>query len=173
MRIGIGLNLFQPDTGGVGNYVLTLLRHWPEFAPQHPMVLFTFDHNESMLALLPPESRRHEYRLQTQEGVSAHLDKIDLYFCPFGSLWPRPLPLPTALTFHDMQERFYPQFFTAAQLEERFFHYDWSLRMADVVIAVSDFTRQSCIDITGISPRKIRRIYHAPDELPAPELPAG
>ena len=173
MRIGIGLNLFQPDTGGVGNYVLTLLRHWPRLAPEHPMVLFTFDHNESMLALLPPESRRHEYRLQTQEGVLDHLDKIDLYFCPFSSLWPRPMPLPTVLTFHDMQERFYPQFFTAAQLEERFFHYDWSLRMADAVIAVSDFTRQSCIDITGISGRKIRRVYHAPDELPAPQMPDG
>jgi glycosyltransferase involved in cell wall biosynthesis len=173
MRIGIGLNLFQPDTGGVGNYVLTLLRHWPRLAPEHPMVLFTFDHNESMLALLPPEARRHEYRLQTQEGVLNHLDKIDLYFCPFGSLWPRPMPLPTVVTFHDMQERFYPQFFTAAQLEERFFHYDWSLRMADAVIAVSDFTRQSCIDITGISRRKIRRVYHAPDELPSPQVPEG
>lgn len=173
MRIGIGLNLFQPHTGGVGNYALTLLRHWPQLAPEHPMVLFTFDHNESMLDLLPPESRRHEYRLRTQEEVSAHLDKIDVYFCPFGSLWPRPLPLPTALTFHDMQERFYPQFFTAAQLEERFFHYDWSLRMADAVIAVSDFTRQSCIDITGISSRKIQRVYHAPDELPPPRIPEG
>lgn len=173
MRIGIGLNLFQPDSGGVGNYVLTLLRHWPRLAPEHPMVLFTFDHNESMLSLLPPESRRHEYRIQVQEDVSAHLDKIDLYFCPFSSLWPRPLPLPTALTFHDMQERFFPQFFTPAQMEERFFHYDWSLRMADAVIAISDFTRQSCIDVTGISGRKIRRVYHAPDELPSPQVPEG
>ncbi|HVS51474.1 MAG TPA: glycosyltransferase family 1 protein [Opitutaceae bacterium] len=173
MRIGIGLNLFQPDAGGVGNYVLTLLRHWPRLAPEHPMVLFTFDHNDAMLAQLPPESRRHEYRLQVQEDVFHHLDKIDLYFCPFGSLWPRPMPLPTALTFHDMQERFFPEFFTAAQLEERFFHYDWSLRMADAVITVSDFTRQSCIDIPGISRWKIRRVYHAPDELPAPRTPDG
>ena len=77
------------------------------------------------------------------------------------------------LTFHDMQERFYPQFFTAAQLEERFFHYDWSLRMADAVVAVSDFTRRCCIEIVGISPRKIRTIHHAPDELPLPQTPAG
>src|SRR3954470_21088856 len=163
MRIGIGLNLFQADSGGVANYALTLLRQWPQLAPQHPMVLFTFDHNEAMLAQLPPESRRFEHRLRVQEDVHAHLDKIDVYFCPFGSLWPRPLPLPTALTFHDMQERFYPEFFTPAQLEERFFHYDWSLRMADAVITVSDFTRQSCIDIPEINRWKIRRVYHAPD----------
>jgi glycosyltransferase involved in cell wall biosynthesis len=45
--------------------------------------------------------------------------------------------------------------------------------MADTVIAISDFTRQSCIDIVGISGRKIRRVYHAPDELPAPQTPEG
>lgn len=173
MRIGIGLNLFQPHTGGVGNYALTLLRHWPEFAPQHQLVLFTFDHNEAMLDLLPAECRRREFRLRVQEEVAAHLDKIDVYFCPFGSLWPRPLPLPTALAFHDMQERFFPQYFTAAQLEERFYHYDWSLRMADAVITVSDFTKRSCVNITGISSRKIRRVYHAPDELPRPQMPDG
>lgn len=173
MRIGIGLNLFQPHTGGVGNYALTLLRHWHEFAPEHPMVLFTFDHNEEMLSLLPPEARRHEYRIQVQEDVVQHLDKIDVYFCPFSSLWPRPLPIPSVVTFHDMQERFYPQFFSANELRERFFHYDWSLRMADAVITVSDFTRQSCIDITGVTGRKIRRVYHAPDELPPPRQPDG
>ena len=173
MRVGIGLNLFKSDTGGVGNYVLTLLRHWNEFAPEHRMVLFTFDHNDEMLAHLPPDTRRHEHRLQVQEDVFGHLREIDVYFCPFGSLWPRPMAIPTALTFHDMQERFFPQFFTQAQLEERFFHYDWSLRMADAVIAISDFTRQSCIDIVGISGRKIRRIHHAPDDLPPPQTPEG
>lgn len=173
MRIGIGLNLFLPDSGGVSNYAVTLLRHWHQYAPEHPMVLFTFDHNEPMLSQLPPEARRHERRIQVQEDVFKHLDEIDLYFCPFSSLWPRPMPLPTALTFHDMQERFYPQYFTQAQLEERFFHYDWSLRMADAVIAVSDFTRRSCIDLVGISPRKIRTVHHAPDALPAPRRPDG
>jgi glycosyltransferase involved in cell wall biosynthesis len=137
------------------------------------MVLFTFDHNEEMLALLPAEARRHQYRIQVQEDVVQHLDQIDVYFCPFSSLWPRPLPIPSVVTFHDMQERFYPQFFSATELRERFFHYDWSLRMADAVITVSDFTRQSCIDITGITGRKIRRVYHAPDELPPPRQPDG
>lgn len=171
MRIGIGLNLLQPDNGGVTNYVLTLLRHWPRLAGGHEMVLFSFDHNEALLRLLPAESRRHEIRLQTQEGIFDHLDRIDVYFCPFGSLWPRPVPIPTVLTFHDMQERFFPEFFTPAQHVERYYHYDWSLRMADAVIAVSDFTRRSCIEIAGITPRKIVRVHHAPDELPASRRP--
>jgi glycosyltransferase involved in cell wall biosynthesis len=173
MRIGIGLNLLAPDSGGVTTYVLTLLRHWPEFAPEHPMVLFSFAHNESLLSTLRPESRRHEIRLQTQEEALNHFDKIDVYFCPFGTLWPRPVRKPAVLTFHDMQERFYPEFFTKKEHEERFFHYDWSLRMADAVIAISEFTREMAVQITGVPRRKFRIVHHVPDALPAPEKPAA
>ncbi len=175
MRIGIGLNLLAPDNGGVTNYALTLLRHWPELAPAHPMVLFSFAHNEPLLATLPAAARQHEIRLQTQEEVLDHFDKIDVYFCPFGTLWPRPIPKPSVLTFHDMQERFYPEFFTAKEHEERFFHYDWSLRMADAVVAISDFTRDMAVQIAGAARSKIHVVSHVPDALPAPEppLPAG
>ena len=172
MRIGIGLNLLAPDNGGVTNYTLTLLRHWHEFAPEHPMVLFSFAHNEALLATLPPEARRHEIRLQTQEEALEHFDRIDVYFCPFGTLWPRPVHKPSVLTFHDMQERFYPEFFTPKEMLERFFHYDWSLRMADAVITISDFTREMSVQLAGIPRRACHVVHHVPDELPAPEPPA-
>lgn len=173
MRIGTGLNWLASENGGVTNYALTLLRHWPQFAPDHPMVLFSFAHNEPLLETLPPEARRHEIRLQTQEEALRHFDKIDVYFCPFGRLWPRPVRKPSVLTFHDMQERFYPEFFTAAEREERFFHYDWSLRMADAVIAISEFTRDTAIQIVGASPAKVHVVHHVPDALPPPRKPAG
>lgn len=173
MRIGIGLNLLQPDNGGVTNYALTLLRNWPRHAPEHPMTLFSFAHNEPLLATLPPEARRKEIRLQTQEEALEHFDKIDVYFCPFGTLWPRPVRKPSVLTFHDMQERFYPQFFTRKDHEERFYHYDWSLRMADAVIAISEFTRDMAVKIVGARRSKFHVVHHVPDILPAPQRPAA
>lgn len=173
MRIGIGLNLLAPDNGGVTNYVLTLLRNWPRYARGHTMVLFSFEHNEPLLATLPAEARQHEIRLRTQEEALEHFDKIDVYFCPFGTLWPRPVRKPSVLTFHDMQERFYPEFFTAKEHEERFFHYDWSLRMADAVIAISEFTREMAVKIVGASRRKFHVVHHVPDLLPAPQKPAA
>lgn len=171
MRIGIGLNLLAPDNGGVTNYVLTLLRNWREYAPEHPMVLFSFAQNEPLLETLPATARQHEIRLQTQEEALEHFDNIDVYFCPFGTLWPRPVRKPSTLTFHDLQERFHPEHFTERDLEERCFHYDWSLRMADSVIAISEFTRDMVVDIVGISRRKVRVVHHVPDELPSPRKP--
>ena len=172
MKIGVALNWLAPENGGVINYVLTLLRHWPEFAPDHPMVLFSFDYNEPLLETLPAEARAHEIRLQDPDGALEHLDKIDVYFAPIGRLWPRPVRKPSVLTFHDMQERFFPQFFTPEQCEERFFHYDWSLRMADAVIAISGFTRDTVIKIVGLSPAKIHVVHHVADALPQAQGPA-
>jgi glycosyltransferase involved in cell wall biosynthesis len=173
MRIGIALNLLQPDNGGVTNYALTLLRHWPTHAPDHPMILFSFAHNEPLLSTLPAEARRHEIRLHTQEEALNHFDKIDVYFCPFGTLWPRPVRKPSVLTFHDMQERFYPEFFTPKDHEERFYHYDWSLRMADAVIAISEFTRDMSVKIVGVPRSKFHVVHHVPDVLPPPVAPAN
>lgn len=171
MRIGVGLHLLAPDNGGVTNYTLTLLRLWPEYVPEHPLILFSFPHNDPLLATLPPAARRHEFRLRTQEDALRQLDHIDVYFCPFGTLWPRPFPKPTVLTFHDMQERFFPDYFTDAELAERFFHYDASLRMADAVITISRFTQDMATELTGIPRAKTRVVHHVPDELPAPDQP--
>ena len=173
MRIGIGLHLLAPDNGGVTNYTLTLLRLWPVLVPEHPLVLFSFAHNDALLSTLPPATRRHEIRMLTQEDAFTHADNIDVYFCPFGTLWPRPFPKPAVLTFHDMQERFYPDHFTEAERAERFFHYDWSLRMADSVITVSAFTQAMAVSLAGISAGKCHVVHHVPDELPSPTKPAG
>ena len=172
MKIGVALNWLAPENGGVTNYALTLLRHWPEFAPNHSIVLFSFDYNEPLLETLPAEARAHEIRLQTPQGALQHLDEIDVYFSPVGRLWPRPVRKPSVLTFHDMQERFFPHFFTPEQCEERFYHYDWSLRMADSVIAVSEFTRDTMMKIVGLSSGKIHVVHHVSDALPQPQKPA-
>ncbi len=173
MKIGVGLHLLAPDNGGVTNYVLSLLRLWPVHIPEHPLVLFSFPHNDVLLSTLAPATRRHEIRLSRQEDAFDHADEIDVYFCPFGTLWPRPFPKPTVLTFHDMQERFFPEHFTDAELAERFFHYDWSLRMADGVIAVSAFTRAMAVSLAGIPSAKCQVVHHVPDELPSPMQPPG
>lgn len=173
MRIGLGLNLLAPDNGGATNYALSLLRHWTEHAPEHTLIPLTFAHNEPLLATLPPAARRHEIRLRTQEEAIDHRQAFDVYACPFGTLWPRPLHQPSVVTFHDMQERFYPEFFTEKERRERFFHYDWSLRMADAVVAISSFTRDTVVQLAGVPARNCHVVPHVPDELPPPQPPAA
>lgn len=167
MRIGINLFLLQPHVGGIANYVMTLLREWPRLYPEDPLVLLTFEHNEPMLAELPGALRKKEIRLPHQDAILSRLDDFDVFFCPFGSLYPRPIPKPSVALVMDIQERFFPEFFDTAQLRARNYHYIWSLRMADRVVAISDFAKRTFISLVGIPHHRIDRVYLCADELPA------
>ena len=94
---------------------------------------------------------------EDQRQVLAHLDRIDVYFCPLTSLYPWPVPRPTVMTLVDIQAVFYPEFFTAADRYTRELHFPGSTRMADRVITISEFSRRSIIEhltmITSTSAR--------------------
>jgi len=166
MRIGINLYLLQPHTGGVSNYVMQFLRHWSTHFPEHPLVPFTFPVNDPLPEDFPADCRKNEIRLNGQHEIARHLDDMDLFFCPFGSLYPRPLPCPSVVTLVDIQERFFPEYFTNETISNRLFQYDNSMKMADEVITISAFSKDSMIELAGISPDKISVIYLCQDILP-------
>ena len=122
----IGLNLFHltPDNGGVAQYVLTLLQHWAQFFPQDRLVLFCFPHNAASLAAVPAVFERRMLATQEEipgalagvEEIPGALAGVEVYFCPFNALYPRPLPLPSVVTLVDVQERFFPEFFSPEDL---------------------------------------------------------
>ena len=172
MRIGLNLFHLVPENGGVVQYVLTLLQHWPRLFPQDPLVLFCFPRNDALLAPVPAGLERR--MLQHQEEIAAHLDGIDVFFCPFNALYPRPLAVPSVVTIVDLQERFFPEFFTPEDMRNRFHHYDWSVALADHVVTISDFSRDSIVRLLGASPYRVSRIHLCPAELPeAAERPAA
>ena len=177
MRIGINLYMLQSHVGGIGNYVLSLLRAWPEYETEDILIPFTFDVNDELLSELPAATRAHEIHLETQEQILNHRDKFDVYFCPFGALYPRPFNKPSVITLVDIQERFFPHFFKPADIASRLYHYDGSLLMSDQIITISEFSRQSMIRVLKVSPDKLDVIHLCTDELPnqtqRPPIPEG
>jgi len=170
VRIGVNLLLLHPGAGGVANYVLTLLRTWPERYPEDELVLFTFPANEELVASLPARARRHLLRIPYQREIARHLAAMDVFFCPFGSLFPRPLPLPSVVTLVDIQERFFPEFFSPKDIRNRLYHYDGSLHMADRVITISAFSRETLVHVVGLPAQKISVIHLCADQLPDPPV---
>ena len=166
MRIGVNIYLLQPNVGGIANYVMTFLREWPELYPDHPLVLFAYEHNKPMLDECPASLQQHVKVLPHQEAILDHLDDMDVYFCPFGALYPRPIRKPSVVLVMDIQERFFPEFFDDEQWKARAFHYTWSLRMADRVMAISDFSKRTFVEVAVIPEEKIDRVYLCADELP-------
>jgi glycosyltransferase involved in cell wall biosynthesis len=167
--------------GGLKQYFFNLFGELLEHDLENEYIFFYFfPHNLEELANL--ESARWEANtvlLKDQLEVRRHLDKVDLYFCPFGALWPRPLSIPTVVTLVDIQEVFYPQFFTALDMYNREYHFPGSTRMADRVITISDSSKQTIVKHHRISARKVavshlcadKRYYRAAEVAQAPDCP--
>jgi glycosyltransferase involved in cell wall biosynthesis len=182
VRIGVNCYLLQANMGGMKQYFFTLFRHLFSSHPEHSYVFFYYPHNIDELEKFDNDLwRRDAVLLGDQPDVLLHLDKFDLYFCPFGALWPRPIAKPSVVMIPDIQETRYPEFFTADDLFQRDWHFRGSTRIADLVITISEFSRETLVRHHGISREKIRVIYPAADpryydatnvaRAPACELP--
>lgn len=165
MRIGVNCYLLQPHIGGLKQYFLTLFRELLERDHEYEYVFFWYAHNAKELEQLGTDRwRRHAVLLDDQRQVLAHLDRIDLYFCPFSALYPRPVPRPTVMTLVDIQEVFYPEFFTAHDRYTRELHFPGSTRMVDRVITISEFSRRTIIDHHRVPSARVAVVHLCADQ---------
>jgi glycosyltransferase involved in cell wall biosynthesis len=73
--------------------------------------------------------------------------------------------LSNVLIMPDIQHEYFPQFFTPGDLEERRRLYGPSIERAALVLAISEFTRQTLIEKLGTNPAKILVTPLAPDPI--------
>ncbi|KPV54539.1 hypothetical protein SE17_03160 [Kouleothrix aurantiaca] len=133
---------------------------------ENAYVFFWYPHNASELAKLRSERwKEHAIELKyDQREMLAFVDQIDVYFCPFGALYPRPLPLPTVMTLVDIQEVFFPEFFTPDDLYTRDVHFASSTHMSDRVITISEFSKKTLVQHHHLPPSKVTVAHLSADE---------
>jgi glycosyltransferase involved in cell wall biosynthesis len=88
-----------------------------------------------------------------------------------GYIHPDFYPLLNVLVVPDIQHEYCPEFFSTHDLNERRRVYTDSIRHADHVCAISDFTRQTLIERLGIPPDRVTTTHLAADPLFHPESP--
>ena len=88
--------------------------------------------------------------------------KLDIIHFPITTI-DLPYELPKSckviLTFHDLQHVFFPENFSKAELAQRDINYYQSLKIADKVISISNYTKTTLIDRYNIASDKITVIY--------------
>ncbi len=165
MRIGVNCFLLRPDIGGMKQYFHTLLRELLTNDLENKYILFHYPHNDEELANIGTDRWKEDaIALNHQYEVKQHLDKIDLYFCPFSAIWPRPVMKPTVMTIPDIQEVHYPEFFTTIDKFNRDWHYLGSTRMADKIITISEFSKSTIVKYHRISPDKVVAVHLAANQ---------
>jgi glycosyltransferase involved in cell wall biosynthesis len=166
MRIGVNCFLLQPHIGGLKQYFLTLFDELLAHDHENEYIFFWYPHNADELAKLRVDywKERAIQLKYDQREVLAHLDRIDLYFCPFSALYPRPLPLPTVMTLVDIQEVFFPEFFAPDDRYMRDLHFSISTRMADRVLTISEFSKATLVEHHHLPQEKVVVAYLSADE---------
>jgi glycosyltransferase involved in cell wall biosynthesis len=97
-----------------------------------------------------------------------HAMDVEIAYSFPGYIHPDLQPLRHVLIVPDIQHEFFPEFFSEAAVAERQRLYGDSIRRADHICAISEFTRQSLIDRLGTPPERITTVPLAADAIFSP-----
>jgi glycosyltransferase involved in cell wall biosynthesis len=160
MKIGVNCFPLLDHIGGMRDYFINLFNQILNQDTENEYFFFYGKQNVDILRKINNQQWGEKgLLLISQEDIPNHLKGMDLYFCPFAVLWPRPLPLPTVITLPDIQEFFFPYFFTKWDLYIREYHYCGSTQIADRVITLSHFSRETIVKQHRIPAKKVVVAY--------------
>jgi glycosyltransferase involved in cell wall biosynthesis len=84
---------------------------------------------------------------------------VDLLHHPVTVPIPRLAGVPTVTTVFDLQHHDLPQFFSRAERTYRGRAYDGAARRADLVLTISEHSRERLIEIAGVAPERVVAIH--------------
>src|SRR5687768_384759 len=173
MRIGINAFPLRRDGGGARYAFAGLLSALLKLGGEHHYLIFV--HLEGLQLVYQilkglgetmggtgPDPRFRVINVVDEGQIFAHRYDFDLYFGPLNNLSPRLYDRPTVAILHDIQEQYYPEYFSKSDLIARQEVYPDICRAATTLVAISGFCKQSFVEKFGIDPSKIDVVYNAP-----------
>ena len=95
MRIGVNCFLLNKEMGGLRQYFFRLFKELLTNNQEYKFVFFYCNKNYEELQRIGCDSwKENAILIKNQNEIIGHLDKIELLFCPFGVLFPRPVSIP-------------------------------------------------------------------------------
>src|SRR3990170_201155 len=179
MEIGLNaINFFPGRMGGIEVYFRNLLLHLQQVDRENRYTVLCVRPNSGEFALSQASFRAKQYdcgryspgwlvrgllrKMVRRDILTSLINRlpIDLIHDPFTTATTEGLKFPSVLTFHDMQHEFFPEFFTDRELRDRVATYKSSAESAVRIIAISEHTKQTLIDVYGIDAGKIDVVYN-------------
>ena len=160
LRIGVNLFPLALAGGGMRQYVLHLLP-WMVRRSPHRFLLFHGAQAQPSVAQLlrglhPAERNRVlPIYFEDQDQILRKAHHFDVFFCPLNCLAPDLLDRPTVATLADIQERFFPHYFTPLERQIRAELYPHTAHAATILLTISQFSKDSICSAFGVPPEKI------------------
>jgi glycosyltransferase involved in cell wall biosynthesis len=119
-------------------------------------------------------------RLRVDDGMSPEVERLrwlasldaEIGYSFPGYIHPDLWPLRNVLVVPDIQHEYFPEFFSDQAVRERQRVYGDSVRRADHICAISEFTRQTLIERLLVAPERITTVHLAADAMFTP-VPAA
>ncbi len=121
-----------------------------------------------IISLLLPPARQLKQRLGRVPRLPPHphvpnrllrAHGVDLLFCPFTAPTYAELGIPVVSIVYDLQHRIYPQFFDPHEVAGRDAILEQSSRRADVMICISEYTRQTLVTHLDVVPERTHTVH--------------
>ncbi|OAS20526.1 glycosyltransferase family 4 protein [Paenibacillus oryzisoli] len=84
---------------------------------------------------------------------------IDVLFCPMSAVNYSEPGIPTLSLIYDLQHKYYPQFFTEEEIAVRDNYYKGISELADYVVCISDFTKNTLVEKLNYPQDRAEVIY--------------
>lgn len=182
MKIGISALTFIPGgSGGVETYFRNLIDELQKNDKSNTYCILMNSQNidsinltsKNFRKLLIEETGRAKFtrklrlaKRDANDSIIRQIEKnnFDLIHFPFQIIQPMGINVKKVLTFHDMQQEFWPIFFSAQELEARRRTFKPSALASNHIVAISNFTKNTLVERYKISSDKISVIYESYDE---------
>lgn len=185
MRIGIDIRSLQNDSRnrGIGTYSRCLIKNLVSIDKENEYVFFVFNNSRLPAFLNETEFKNAKIRIvhatkrwlvwvssQAIFPYFAGKERLDIFHaidCIVAAFFPRK-EIITVFDFINSDYDFYRQ--RSNFLRKIYFYFrDLTLKRADKIIAISEYTKQKIIELAGIKEDKIKLIHLAADEVFRPQ----
>jgi glycosyltransferase involved in cell wall biosynthesis len=178
MRVGLNAIGFSTGAmGGVETYFRQLLFHLQLDSGSHDYVIACKNTDVKSLAIQHPRFsmkvfdigrpslkwliRGVVFEFIHRDIIKSSMNRlpVDVIHHPFTILEPLGLKIPSVLTFWDMQQEFYPEFFNRREMRFRNYSFPASAQQATRIIVSSSFTKKCLVERYKVDSEKIDVIY--------------
>lgn len=165
MRIAFDAKRAYHNHRGLGNYSRDVIRLLTTYAPNEEYLLFarpTERYSFPGTRTIAPEGLWKAFpSLWRSFGCVGQMKDVDLYWglsgeLPFGI---HRTGVKTIVTIHDVIFLRYPDLYSATYRRLFTRKMQYALRVADVIVAISEQTKRDIIDFFGIDERRIQVVY--------------
>jgi len=165
MKIGINLtDLITGKIGGMETYMRSLIHYFPLISSDDQFFVFGYSsilktiNEKKITGVVVNENLTREKQSELLKQLIIK-NKIDVWFSPLLILDPLDCPVPSVFTIPDMQHEYFPNFFDKSVLQWRKTYFQLSADRADMILTLSNNSRNDIIHFLDVSPEKVKTVY--------------